>query len=264
MQIITLTTDFGGQNHHVASVKGKILTLLNDCQIVDLSHSASKFNLQQTAYIFKSSYLNFPKETIHFVFNNLHENKNQQLIYVYENGHHIFCADNGFITLLFHDKAIQIYRLTEKINQYNFLSVTETFLGNIALHNHNQPMDIALVSVDEIEVKRPHFAFYQNNIIDAQVLLIDYFGNVVLNVTRTMFEEFGQGRKFKIHFMRDEEITKISTYYNDVEVSDEVCLFNSADYLEIAINQGSAANLFGFSNSSERSLFYNSIKIFFE
>lgn len=264
MQIFTLTTDFGSQNQTVAGVKGKILSAISDCNIVDLSHAASKFNLQQAAYIFRSTYLNFPKGTVHFVYNNLHENKNQQLIYVFENGHHIFCADNGFITLLFHDKPVQIYTLSEKLRIYNFITITDLFLGNIALLNHGQTMDIQLVSVENIEVKRPNFAFYQNNILDAQVLYIDYFGNVILNVTKSLFEEYRAGRNFKIHFMREDEITKIHNHYNDVEVSEKVCLFNTADYLEIAINQGSAAKLFGFSESSDRSLFYNSIKIFFE
>lgn len=264
MQIFTITTDFGGESHIVSSVKGRIFSSISDCNIVDLSHTASKFNLQQAAYIFKSTYLNFPKGTVHFIYNNLHEYKNQQLIYVFENGHHIFCPDNGFITLLFNDQPIQIYKLTEKLQTYNFITVTDLFLGNTALLNHGQAMDVEVVSVDNIEVKRPHLAFYQNNILDAQVLYIDYFGNVVLNVTKEHFEECRQGRNFKIHFMRQEEITKIYDHYNDVAVSDTVCLFNTSNHLEIAINQGSAANLFGFSESTDRSLFYNSIKIFFE
>jgi hypothetical protein len=261
MQIFTITTDFGAHNHAVSGVKGRIFSAISDCQVVDLSHAASKFNLQQAAYIFKSSYLNFPEGTVHFVFNNLHENKNQQLIYVCENGHHIFCPDNGFITLLFHDQPIQIYKLTEKLQSYNFITVTDLFLGNVALLNHGQEMDVEIVSVDNISFKKPHLAFYQNNILDAQVLYIDYFGNVVLNVTKDYFEQCRQGRNMKIHFMRQEEI---NVHYNDVDVSQPVCLFNTSNHLEIAINQGNAAQLFGFFESTDRSLFYNSIKIFFE
>ena len=264
MQIFTITTDFGADNHAVSSVKGRIFSATTDCQVVDLSHTASKYNLQQAAYIFKSTYLNFPEGTVHFIFNNLHENKNQQLIYVFENGHHIFCPDNGFITLLFHDQPVQIYRLTDKLNSYNFVAVIDLFLANVALMNHGQEMDVEITSVDSILVKKPHVAFYQNNILDAQVLHIDYFGNVVLNVTKEYFEECRKGRNVKIHFMRHEEITQIHAHYNDVDASFPVCLFNTANHLEIAINQGNAAQLFGFSESTDRSLFYNSIKIFFE
>jgi S-adenosylmethionine hydrolase len=142
--------------------------------------------------------------------------------------------------------------------------VTDLFLGNVALLNHGQEMDVEIVSVDNISFKKPHLAFYQNNILDAQVLYIDYFGNVVLNVTKDYFEQCRQGRNMKIHFMRQEEITQIHVHYNDVDVSQPVCLFNTSNHLEIAINQGNAAQLFGFSESTDRSLFYNSIKIFFE
>ena len=37
----------------------------------------------------------------------------------------------------------------------------------------------------------------------------------------------------------------------------------ATNYLEIAINRGNAASLFGFSLHNEKSLFYNHVKIFF-
>jgi S-adenosyl-L-methionine hydrolase (adenosine-forming) len=46
-------------------------------------------------------------------------------------------------------------------------------------------------------------------------------------------------------------------------------LFNSAGYLEIAINKGNAAGLFGLQGFSEKQvqsnrLFYQTVKVFFE
>jgi S-adenosylmethionine hydrolase len=63
--------------------------------------------------------------------------------------------------------------------------------------------------------------------------------------------------------MRDEEINAISTHYNDVPEGEKLCLFNTANYLEIAVNKGNAARLFGFQEMTDRSLFYNSVKLFF-
>jgi S-adenosylmethionine hydrolase len=64
--------------------------------------------------------------------------------------------------------------------------------------------------------------------------------------------------------MRYAEINTISEHYNDVPEGDNLCLFNSADFLELAVNHGNAARLFGFKESNDQSLFYNTIKIFFE
>jgi S-adenosylmethionine hydrolase len=194
----------------------------------------------------------------------LYAHKGQQLLYVYENGQHIFCADNGFITMLFDDKPLQLYKLSEQATPYNFMNICDLFLSTIAGLEHGNRMGLINIDVHQIVVKQSVYAFYNNHILEAQVIYIDHFGNVVLNVTHKQFNEVCQGRKFKILFMRDEEINQISTHYNDVPEGEKLCLFNTADYLEIAVNKGNAARLFGFQESNDRSLFYNTIKLFFE
>ena len=66
---------------------------------------------------------------------------------------------------------------------------------------------------------------------------------MVVNITREEFEEQRKGRSFKIVFKRDEVIEKISETYADVQEGEKLALFNSAGYLEIAINKGNAAGL---------------------
>lgn len=111
--------------------------------------------------------------------------------------------------------------------------------------------------------------------MEGQIIFVDRFENVVVNITRTEFEEQRKGRNFKIVFRRDEVIDTISNTYADVNEGDKVALFNSAGYLEIAINKGNAAGLFGLRGYSEKQvgtqhqhmhaqLFYQSIKIFFD
>ena len=69
-------------------------------------------------------------------------------------------------------------------------------------------------------------------------------------------------------------IDKISDTYADVPESEKLALFNSAGYLEIAVNKGNAAGLFGLQGYSEKvntqsqylqnRLLYQTIKIYFE
>ena len=49
-------------------------------------------------------------------------------------------------------------------------------------------------------------------------------------------------------------IDKISESYADVNEGEKLALFNSASYLEIAINKGNAAGLFGLQGYSEKSV----------
>ncbi len=264
MPIITLTSDFGTQNHTLSSVKGRILTSFPDVSIVDITHTVTPFNLQQTVYVFKHAYRHFPQGTFHFIFSELYAHPARQLLYVYEYGQHIFCGDNGFITMLFDDKPVQIYRLTENVHPFNIITVTDQFLGSSAALLHQQHIGLENVTVHDIVVKQPTHASFTANMLEAQILYIDHFGNVVLNVTYPQFEEARRGRKFKILFMRDEEITALSEHYNDVPEGEKLCLFNTAHHLEIAVNRGNASRLFGLKENNDQSLFYNTIKLFFE
>lgn len=264
MPVITLTSDFGLQNHSLASVKGRILSSFPQCSLIDIAHNLDPLNLQQAAYIFRQAYRFFPPDTFHYLFNDLYADKKQQLLYAYENRQHIFCADNGLMTMIFHDQPAQLYRLLEKPLHYNIISVADLFLGTTATLMHQQPIGLENVPVSDIIVKQPVQAFYSNNILEAHVMYIDHYGNVVLNITRRQFEEVRQGRNFRILFRRDEEINTLSEHYNDVPLSEKLCLFNTAGYLEIAVHKGNAARLFGFDENNERSLFYNTIKLFFE
>ncbi len=91
-----------------------------------------------------------------------------------------------------------------------------------------------------------------NNWIEGQIIFIDNFENVIVNITQEQFEEQRKGRKFRIVFKRDEVIDRISESYADVPEGEKLALFNSAGYLEIAINKGNAAGLFGLKGFSEK------------
>ncbi len=95
---------------------------------------------------------------------------------------------------------------------------------------------------------------------ECEVIHIDRYENVVLNITKQQFEHMGNGRQFRLQFMRVEEINEISANYTDAREGFKLCRFNSNNYLEICINRGRAASLFGLRLGSRN----NDIKIFFE
>ncbi len=125
-----------------------------------------------------------------------------------------------------------------------------------------------------IEVKNPLRPLLGPKYIEGQIIFIDNFENVIINITKEEFEEQRRGRSFKIVFKRDEVIDKISETYADVHESEKLALFNSASYLEIAINKGNAAGLFGLEGYTEKlntqtqymqnRLLYQTVKIYFD
>jgi hypothetical protein len=77
------------------------------------------------------------------------------------------------------------------------------------------------------------------------VIHVDNFENVVVNIRREIFESAANGRPFSLYFKRNDPITQLSGNYCDVAVGEQLCLFNVAGFLEIAVNMGRAATLFG-------------------
>ena len=94
----------------------------------------------------------------------------------------------------------------------------------------------------------------------------------MVNITHEQFEEQRKGRSFRIVFKRNEMIDRISETYADVPEGEKLALFNAASYLEIAVNKGNAAGLFGLQGYLEQAqnhylqnrLFYQTVRIYFE
>jgi len=93
----------------------------------------------------------------------------------------------------------------------------------------------------------------------------------VWKITKEEFEKQGNGRSFKIVFTR-EVIETLSENYSSVNEGELLAWFNSAGYLEIAMNGGKMAGLFGLQGFSEKQhnnalqnkWFYQTVRIFFE
>jgi S-adenosylmethionine hydrolase len=65
--IVTLTTDYGTSDHLVGVLKGVILKINPEVQIVDITHQVAPFDLLDGALAIASAYSYFPPRTIHVV-----------------------------------------------------------------------------------------------------------------------------------------------------------------------------------------------------
>ena len=271
MPLITLTSDIGKQDYLVGAVKGLLLQLNSEFSIVDISHHLSPFNIPQAAYISRNAIKNFPPFTFHLLLVNLFEKKPEQLLFAYHNEQYILCADNGLLTMVLEGKPEMIIGLPlDKSENKNTLycarvmgSAIQQLLAGSSLQNIGIP-DVLYVE------KNPLRPMLNENWIEGQIIFIDNFENIIVNITRDQFEEQRKGRSFKIVFKRDEVISVISETYADIPEGEKLAMFNSAGYLEIAINKGNAAGLFGLQGFTEQShnlqnrLFYQTVKVFFE
>jgi len=275
MPLLTLTSDIGHQDFLVGAVKGQLLQANTDFNIVDITHHLSPFNYPQAAYVCRNAIKNFPPGTFHLVLVNLFDEKPEHMLLAEHNGHYIGCADNGLLTMILEEVPQKVVALAlEKTQQKNTLYCATIFAKAFnQLVSGKTIEEIGDISVS-MQVKNPLKPMLGNNWIEGQIIFIDNFENVIVNIHKEEFEEQRRGRSFKIMFKRDEVIDKVSESYADVSEGEKLALFNSAGYLEIAINKGNAAGLLGLQGFSEKQqqqnqyinsrMFYQTVRVYFE
>ena len=101
----------------------------------------------------------------------------------------------------------------------------------------------------------------KKNEITGHVIYIDNYENVVLNITKDIFQKFGKSRPYLIN-ARNYQFKKIYKNYSDAikfdikkesrkEEGKKIAIFNKSNYLELAIYKsnpefsGGASSLFG-------------------
>ena len=275
MPLLTLTSDIGHQDYLVAAVKAQLLQIDPAFTIVDISHNIAPFNYPQTAYICRSAFKNFPDFTYHIILVNLFEKKPEHLLLAFHNNQYFLCADNGLLNMILEEKPEMAIGIPlEKTAIKNTIHCAGV-MGKVArLLVQGEPIEnIGIPDFSYIE-KNHLRPLLDNNWIEGQIIFIDNFENVIVNITREQFEEQRKGRSFRIVFKRDEVIDRICESYADVQAGEKLALFNSAGYLEIAINKGNAAGLFGLKGFSEKTskaegilqnqLFYQTVRVYFE
>ena len=247
MPIITLTSDWGLKDHYLASVKGAFLRSIPGVMIVDISHQIPPFDLNQASYILKSAFKNFPEGSIHIVGVNTEASIDMPHVLIKYKGHYFIGADNGIFALMFDEKPELIIELDiiQTSNRFSF-STKDVFI-QAAMHliEGNDILQLG-EKRDALTNKMSFKPVVESNLIKGKVIYIDGYQNVITNITEKLFIDLVKGRKFKILLRAGNyEITKISSSYMDVSEGELLALFDSEDFLEIAINKGKASGLLG-------------------
>ena len=271
--LITLTSDIGLHDYLVGAIKGQLLSANAAFQLVDISHQVTPFNYPEAAYVCRGAFRHFPAHTYHLVLVNLFDTPPDHLLLAWHNNQYILCADNGVLTMILEDNPEQVIQLpTIAGQQRDTLHCTQVMIQAIQALEAGTPMHQLGIQPGGIVEKLPLKPGVHQSHIEGKIIHIDRFENVVLNITRDMFETARSGRNFYIQLRGGGHITRISETYADVPQGDRLALFNAAGYLELAVNKGNIAGLLGLQVYNEKNnpalmkgrLFYESIRIFFE
>ena len=175
MAIITLTTDYGNKDYSVSSLKAKLISEIDDINIVDISHDISPFNLAEAGYVLEGAFAEFPKGTIHILsVDSELTPENKHIAIMYE-GSFFIGADNGVFSLIFRDKKPdQIVEINLHSN-YNYdISADELFVKVASHINRSGPLNVVgteIKTIKEITNLRPVINKEMNQILGSVIYL---------------------------------------------------------------------------------------------
>jgi S-adenosylmethionine hydrolase len=258
---ITLLSDFGTRDASVPVAKAILMGYAPDSVFVDISHNIVQYDLQQAAYLLLSAYRHFPKGTIHILLVDVFSGNMPRLLLAEKDGYFFIVPDNGILPLAFGNEVDNTLLCFEFVGPYIFRDWINSAGKVIAALSEGS---ILQFKTCEMKMARRLLQPQVTPLgIDCNILYIDRYENIVLDITRQQFDEYVKGRPFRIKVMRMGDITTIRNNYNDVPEGEPLCRFNSAGFLEIALNHQPAATRLGFGSYNSGSLRYQTIRIFF-
>jgi S-adenosyl-L-methionine hydrolase (adenosine-forming) len=235
--IITLTTDFGLSDPFVGIMKGVIFGIAPGAQVVDITHDIGSYDVLEGAFLVESAYRYFPEGTVHVVVVDPGVGSARRSIAAAARGHVFVGPDNGVLSAVLDS---EVYHIT---NRDLFLkSVSQTFHGRdifspVAAHLvKGLPIDaVGPRILDFIKKQFPAPRLSGDRVLGT-VLRIDKFGNIITNLRRGDL-----GRGFTIH-VAGLPITRFYSNFSEAERGQLFALEGSTGFIELALNQGSAAD----------------------
>ena len=185
MNLVTFISDWTLQEPYVGMFKGQLLSQFGHLPMVDITHSVEIGNVNQTAFLLRSSYRSFPEGTVHFVLTGASPYLMAQPVVLALNGHFFIGEDTGAFSLLSYGISGGVARQYSgkegDFLQKMILLAKSCFDGSWLEH-----------TVDyEIQPRIPFTATYieSKNMISGHIIYIDAYSNVLTNIPVSLFEE---------------------------------------------------------------------------
>jgi S-adenosyl-L-methionine hydrolase (adenosine-forming) len=264
--VITLTTDFGLDDPYVSIMKGVILNIVPDVQIIDITHNIEPQNITQAALILNAAYSWFPRKTIHIVVVDpgvggsfLKPGKSigkastrktegsglviRRAMLVQSKFQTFIGPDNGVLTPVLHPDS-KSYEITNK--KYFLKNVSNTFHGRdvFAPCAGWIASGIQHSKVGPRVLKPVRHDFPQPQLIGAalhgEIIHIDHFGNLTTNIPAELIHEtFISSDTIEIQVGKH-RIDGLVTGYYQMKTGQPGAVINSWNHLEIFYREDSA------------------------
>jgi len=263
--IVTLTTDFGYDDAYVGAVKGAILSINPEANIIDISHSIRPQNIREAAFILDIAYRYFPKQTVHLAIVDPGVGSERRGIILKTSSAIFVVPDNGILTYIVDDLfSVQSPLLTEPTDDLKEIvfkkgleaaaitdprfwrhPVSPTFHGRdifapvaagLSLGISPYEFGEKINSLHVLPIPKP--SLDSEDRLVGQILHVDRFGNLITNIK--IKDLAGKDAVIEV---AGYSIQGISDYYAQKE--GVMAILGSSGYLEVSLKGGSACDFLG-------------------
>jgi S-adenosylmethionine hydrolase len=247
--IITLTTDFGLSDHFAGTLKGVILGVEPRARLVDLSHEIAPYAIMEAAFVISQAYRFFPPKTVHLIVVDPGVGTERRPILAEAAGQYFVAPDNGVLSLVYAAEKHKVRAITA--GQFFLRPVSRTFQGRdvfapVAAHLAAGilPARFGKLISDYVTGEFAEPVPAGKDVWTGRVLKIDRFGNLITNFPAARFHplEMRLGRR---------KVRRTVSSYAEGRTGELFVIAGSSGYLEIAMNQGSAAKATGCAAGAE-------------
>ncbi len=257
--IITLTSDFGLNDHFIGAMKGVILEIAPEAQIVDISHAVQPFDILDGALTISQAYSYFPSGTVHMVIVDPGVGTARRPVILNSDRHLFVAPDNGVLSLIYdREERISVRHVTAE--HYFLQPRSNTFHGRdifapvaAYLAKGVEPDRFGDEITDYVRFSAPRPKPVDERTLQGVVLKVDRFGNLVTNIRPEDAPQLFSATPpaFKIAIGTKAQATHMCTNYADGAPGEIFGILGSMGFLEVATNRGSASQMLGAGKGSE-------------
>ncbi len=248
--IITLTTDYGTNDHLVGVLKGVILKINPEVTIIDITHAVTPFDLLDGALAISSAYAYFPPRTIHVVVVDPGVGTERRPLLVSGQNQYFIAPDNGVLSGVY-DKE-QNFAVRHLTSEHYFAHpVSKTFHGRDVfapvagwLSKNWQPASMGEVIEDfkRFAMPKPKEA---DGLLKGVVMKVDGFGNLITNFrVEDLAPDAVEKGEVKLQ-VGTHPVTRVVGMFASGNPGEPVAYIGSSGYLEVAVNKGNASKTMG-------------------
>jgi S-adenosyl-L-methionine hydrolase (adenosine-forming) len=248
--IITLTTDYGTNDHLVGVLKGVILKINPEVTIIDITHAVTPYDLLDGALAIGSAYAYFPPRTIHVVIVDPGVGTERRPILVSGQNQYFIAPDNGVLSGVYEkEQNFAVRHLTSE--HYFMQPVSKTFHGRDVfapvagwLSKHWQPASMGEVIEDFKRFAMPK-PKESEGVWKGVVLKVDGFGNLITNFrAEDLAAESMEKGEIQMQ-VGNHSVTRMVHLFASGNAGEPVAYIGSSGYVEIAVNKGNASKALG-------------------